>query len=185
MTPKVLMTVENIPYILLPNKVEVVVSNEASGADVNPTAFMFLFTKDGELILAQNRRRGLEIPGGHIEPEDANSMAGAIRECFEETGAVVKECQPVGYFKSTTEGEKPDVYRYPYPISCQQFFAGIVDHIGGYVENDECLLPAVVPANMVKEYLKEQEYLLYLEALKTFFPEIADELAYLETVRKP
>lgn len=185
MKHKVLMTLENIPYILLPNKVDVVASSYASPKNVNPTAFMFAFTKEGDLVLAQNRRRGYEIPGGHIEHSDGNSLTAAVRECREETGAVVGFCQAIGYFESFTEGKKPKSYRYPYPVSCQQFFAGIVERFDPYTVNDECLMPSFLKPNEVKEALKEQEYLLYLEALRALFPEIADDLAYTETVRKP
>jgi 8-oxo-dGTP pyrophosphatase MutT (NUDIX family) len=50
-------------------------------------------TEDGKVVLVRQHRIGideqsLEIPGGIVDPEDADVQAGAIREMIEETGYV-------------------------------------------------------------------------------------------------
>lgn len=165
----------DVSYILLPNKVDVIVSDDLLPREINPTTFAFVFTEEGKLIMANNRRRGPEVAGGHIE-DDETSMEGAKREVWEETGAHTDNLTPIGFFRSVTEGEKPDSYRYPYPLSCQQFFAGIATRIDKYEANDECLEPLTLEPNAAKAILKEAEFMLYKVALRQYFPQLADEL---------
>jgi 8-oxo-dGTP pyrophosphatase MutT (NUDIX family) len=165
----------DVSYILLPNTVDVIVSDNLVPREINPTTFAFVFTEDGKLIMANNRRRGPEVAGGHIEG-DETSLDGAKREVWEETGAHVDELTPVGFFRSVTEGEMPENYRYPYPVSCQQFFAGIATRIDKYEVNDECLEPFTLEPTGAKAVLNEGEFLLYKVALREIFPHLADEL---------
>jgi len=166
---------KDVSYILLPNTVDVIVSDNLLPREINPTTFAFVFTEDGKLIMANNRRRGPEVAGGHIEG-DETALEGAKREALEETGAHVDELTPVGFFRSVTEGEMPENYRYPYPVSCQQFFAGIATRIDKYEANDECLEPFTLEPTGAKAVLKEAEFLLYKVALRDYFPQLADEL---------
>ncbi|WP_315922071.1 NUDIX domain-containing protein [Mesorhizobium sp. SP-1A] len=166
---------KDVSYILVPNTVDVIVSDDLLPREINPTTFAFVFTEDGKLVMANNRRRGPEVAGGHIEG-DETSMEGAKREALEETGAHVDELTPVGFFRSVTEGEEPENYRYPYPVSCQQFFAGIATRIDKYEANDECLEPFTLEPTGAKAVLKEAEFLLYKVALRDYFPQLADEL---------
>lgn len=166
---------KDVSYILLPNTVDVIVSDNLVPHEINPTTFAFVFTDDGKLIMANNRRRGPEVAGGHIEG-DETSLDGAKREAWEETGAHVDQLTPVGFFRSVTEGEMPENYRYPYPVSCQQFFAGIANRIDKYEVNDECLEPFTLAPSGAKAVLKESEFLLYKVALRKLFPHLADEL---------
>lgn len=51
----------DVSYILLPNTVDVIVSDNLVPREINPTTFAFVFTEDGKLIMANNRRRGPEV----------------------------------------------------------------------------------------------------------------------------
>ena len=140
--PSVLL-IRDLPYLPLPNRVEVLLTDAIPPHELTRTGFMLPFTPEGNLILAVNRRRGAEASGGHIEPgEDAR--AAAIRESFEETGARVDRVQPLGCLRMTSEGQVPEGWRYPHPVGFQAFFTGITEHTGEYEPNDECLVPRMI-----------------------------------------
>lgn len=136
-------TVRDVHYLPAPNIVEVVLSDELAPTGLTRTAFMVPVCEDGSVVLAVNQRRGIEMPGGHIDGEETAEIA-AIRECFEETGAVVRDVRPLGYLRMTSAGEAPDGWLYPHPLSYQQFFAGAVVRIEDYSENDECAAPVMI-----------------------------------------
>lgn len=163
----------DVAYIPVPNVVDVVVSDSVLVPEVNPTAFVFVFTPEGSLVMANNRRRGLEVAGGHIEPGETAEQ-GAIREAREETGAAVEGLLPVGFFRSLTQAERPEGYRYPFPVSCQQFFAAIAERIEAYVPNDECLEPVTLTPDEAMSTLREAESILFQAALRKLFPDLAD-----------
>ncbi|MBY3433886.1 hypothetical protein HFN89_06955 [Rhizobium laguerreae] len=86
---------ENVVYIPLPNTVDVVLCDLLAPDDITPTGFSFNFFDDGDLLLAHNRRRQVEVPGGHRdllwEGGREHPAVAATRESFEETGAVVSD----------------------------------------------------------------------------------------------
>ena len=73
----------------------------------NTTAAFIIGFYKGQLVLARNLRRGIEIPGGHIE-EGESPKEAAIRELREETGAVVKQVRPLFRSTLTCFFEKPE-----------------------------------------------------------------------------
>lgn len=134
----------DLPYLPLPNRVDLVLARALAPAALTRTAFLLPFLPDGTLLMARNRRRGVEVPGGHIDPgEDA--LAAAIREALEETGCETDEPVPLGFLRMVSEGVPPEGWRYPHPVGFQQFFAARVTRRSDYVENDECLAPAAFP----------------------------------------
>lgn len=71
---------------------------------VEPNCVLVFAFSEGKLVLAKHRKRGWEIPGGTIEPGERPIVA-AIREVFEETGAVVAAIEPVGQYRIESDGE--------------------------------------------------------------------------------
>lgn len=136
-------TVHDVDYLPKPNRVDIVVTDIEAPADLTRTAFMIPAYDDGTLLLAMNQRRGLETPGGHIDPGET-AMEAAIREAHEETGCRVEDVKPIGYLRMTCAGEMPEGYAYPFPLSYQQFFAGRITEVHDYVTNDECAQPVLV-----------------------------------------
>lgn len=172
-----LVDTRTVSYLPTPNVVETYIcpwSWTPEMAELITTAFVFPFFADGRLVLTHNRRRGIEVPGGHIEPGET-PWAAAKREVKEETGYVVLDLVPVGYLKMTINAEKPEGYKYPYPVSYQQFFASRLDHRtqDDYIPNDECLQPIILHSkriltNSVSPF-SDSHRLLFLEAHKTIF----------------
>lgn len=137
-------TEHDVPYLPRPNRVDLVLSGRLAPELLTRTSFVLPFLTDGTLVMATNRRRGIEFPGGHIDPgEDAS--AAAIREALEETGVAVVHPLPLGFLRMISDGLVPQGWRYPHPIGFQQFFAAVVEAPSTYVENDECLEPFLLP----------------------------------------
>ncbi|KQL44151.1 nucleoside triphosphatase [Brevibacillus choshinensis] len=51
----------------------------------------------GKLLFTRHRTRGIELPGGKIEPGES-SLAAAVREVYEETGAVLEGIERIGQY---------------------------------------------------------------------------------------
>ncbi|WP_340701420.1 NUDIX domain-containing protein [Brevibacillus borstelensis] len=62
----------------------------------------------GKLVFTRHRTRGIELPGGKVEPGET-SLSAAVRETFEETGAVLEAIERIGQY--TVGGEiVKDIY---------------------------------------------------------------------------
>jgi 8-oxo-dGTP pyrophosphatase MutT (NUDIX family) len=176
---------ENAEYLPRPNRIDVILSDSVAPADLNKTAFVLAFTEDGDIVLENDVKRGrIEVPGGHIEDQDAlpgkkhviPAANAAEREGAEEAAVVMKSIQPIGIFRSHTEGAKPDGYPYPYPVSCQQFFAGIVERIDlDLLKKDDSHGPIIIQPQDAEAKLQAKEFVLYKHALATLFPDLAVE----------
>lgn len=165
----------DVSYIPLPNIVDIVISEELAPDHLTPTAFVFPFFDNGDLMMAHNRRRQVEVPGGHRDPmaggEIEHPRETARREGFEETGVVVEDIVPVGFMRARSAAEGvPSGYRYPFPVSCQQFFAARIASVVEFNENDECLAPVRLSESEVEEVLSGRSLALYRAARATMFP---------------
>lgn len=133
------------PYI--PGKNTILYSSCIDEPIENVTAsFCYLFVGNNKILLANNRKCGLEIPGGHVEPNETPRQA-SIREAQEETGVVIKKLH--GYVmtaKHTCLFDKPENYNYPYPISYMNFYiAKNCNYLSNtFVETEECKKPELI-----------------------------------------
>lgn len=130
----------DVGYLPLPNTVEVVFTDRLAPEGLTRTAFMIALHDDGSIQLAANKRRGSEVPGGHVE-DGETLLEAALRETMEEIGCEVDDVVPIGYLRMTSMGDVPDDYDYPHPVGYQQFFAGRISKQHEYVPNDECDFP--------------------------------------------
>ena len=141
--PTAVAIARDIGYQPLPNRSEYILDTCEPRNDLTSTAFVFPVMADGTIIMANNRQRKIEVPGGHIEKGETQWQA-AVREAFEEVGAVVDGLVPIGHQRMLSQGLPPQNWRYPLPLAYQSFFAARVVSTTEYVENDECLAPAFV-----------------------------------------
>lgn len=132
---------KNIHYLPMPNTGETYISDVAINSTHITASFVFAIDDENNLWMSQNQKRGFDIPGGHVEPGETSEQAG-IRETYEEIGAEVYVI-PIGYKRLIVDDSatKPANYKYPYPESFMQFYAGIIDNIQSYEENEECKTP--------------------------------------------
>ena len=138
----------NVRYLPLPNRIETLLSDLLAPAHLTRTAFCLALLDDDRLVMATNRRRGQEIPGGHIDPGETAEMA-ARRELREETGYTAGAMIPIGMLRMTSDGVAPPDWAYPHPVGFQQFFAARVRGSLPYAANDECLAPIVLDPHAV------------------------------------
>lgn len=162
-------TTHNVKYLPQPNRVEFIVTYKLAPMELTKTAFVIPFVDHGHVIMAHNQRRGLEIPGGHIDPGE-NFFQAAKRECLEETGYSIDDIVPLGYLKMVSEGDVPNDWGYPHPISYQQFFTGIVDGKHLFEVNDECKEPSVLNMDNLSS-LNDEQQMLIKRAHALIFPE--------------
>ncbi|PJC54446.1 MAG: hypothetical protein CO028_02390 [Candidatus Levybacteria bacterium CG_4_9_14_0_2_um_filter_35_21] len=95
-----------------------IISKEKPDSNLCTAAFC-VTSHRGTLLLIQNRKRGWEIPGGHIDEGEEIEQA-LIREVMEETGAVIENPQMFGYkivlpvFPIPHRDKKGSYYPFPY-----------------------------------------------------------------------
>ncbi|GAA4715728.1 NUDIX domain-containing protein [Brevibacillus fulvus] len=63
---------------------------------------------EGNLMFTRNTRRGIELPGGKIEPGET-SLAAAVREMYEETGYSLSAIEKIGQYV-VDESMVKDIY---------------------------------------------------------------------------
>ncbi|WP_432774395.1 NUDIX domain-containing protein [Brevibacillus gelatini] len=63
---------------------------------------------EGKLLFTRHRSRGVELPGGKIEPGES-SLAAAVREVYEETGAVLEGIERIGQY-TLADDQRKDIY---------------------------------------------------------------------------
>lgn len=163
----VIYTDHDVAYLPKPNRVEVVLTDRLSPTDLTYTAFMVPIMDTGHVVIAQNQNRGFEIPGGHRDPGETVEQA-AIREVWEETGCRVNEVVPIGFLRMISEAARPDEWRYPHPISYQQFFAGRVIEMVDFDENEECAAPVIFD-DLNDPRLTRKSIQFFGEAARTIF----------------
>lgn len=166
----------NIGYLPQPNLVDVVISKVEAPHELIATAFCFAFDYEGRLLMANVRKRGVEIPGGHREIVNGTlelPVVTAIRETREETGGVIKYVAAVGFMRNVCMGEKPDGYKYPFPYSCQQFYVGVVQRVDPVSVPDECSDSIWVKPDQIHKHLSGRSLELYYAAYSWF---IANEM---------
>jgi len=164
-------TERNLSYLPQPNVADVVITPLEAPHELIPTAFCFAFRCDGSILMAQNTRRGLEVPGGHREIIDGileTPYETAKRETLEEIGAFMSDLNAVGFMRSTCLGSKPDGYDYPYPYSCQQFYVGRVTWNFEFTVTDECFEPVWVSRDQIEQHLSGRSLELYYAAYNWF-----------------
>jgi 8-oxo-dGTP diphosphatase len=64
----------------------------------SPTDVLVFPFFNGDLVLTDHRKRGLELPGGKIE-QNETPLAAAVREVFEECGATLTSITLIGQYE--------------------------------------------------------------------------------------
>jgi 8-oxo-dGTP diphosphatase len=110
------------------------------------TAALVLAFSGDRFLMADLVRRGLDIPGGHVE--HGESLEEAMRrEVYEETGARLDEAQVLAWEHYRLLGQRPENYPYPYPDSYMLFYCARVLAIDSISANDETRGPVLLAPN--------------------------------------
>lgn len=156
---EIIHTTYNAQYLPLPNRVEFVATRKMAPFELTKTSFVIPFIDNNQVIMAYNQRRGREIPGGHVDPGES-LIEAAIRECLEETGYEINDIIPIGFLRMISDGEVPQGWNYPHPISYQQIFAGEISCKHKFIVNSECREPEIINVNNLDILSSEQKMLI-------------------------
>jgi len=153
-------TEHDLPYLVYPSRADLFLDSIRTGpADITATVFSVCHDTRW-FYFANNTRRGIELPGGHIEAGET-MVEAARREIAEETGLRALGLWPLGYkIQENLAGmplnervaRRPKDHAYPWPTAAMQFFSSWVEgDIADYVPNDECLRPVRFSRAEVRE----------------------------------
>ncbi len=120
-----------------------------------------------KLLFTLHTRRGIELPGGKVEPGES-SIAAAIRETYEETGCILSAIEKIGQYV-VNETIIKDIYVAKAERQIPYKKEGTV---GGMVLFDE--IPTDVKSDSrFSRYLYDDVYPLTLARLKNhpYFPQ--------------
>lgn len=131
---KILHQQNDIEWLPKPHEVTLIATAEMPPAQLCTSAYVFAF--DGDRLLMSDLDRGIDIPGGHIDPGEGPEAA-MRREAKEETGATVGPATLFAVQKITLKGPKPEGYAYPYPDSYQLMFLSTRVTPGEFVKDDD------------------------------------------------
>jgi 8-oxo-dGTP diphosphatase len=138
---KIIKLENNISWAPQPNELVLVETDVMPPLELCSSAYVLAFAGD-DLLMAE-LDRGVDIPGGHIDPgEDAETAMR--RETQEETGAIIGAASLLAVQKITVAGAKPDIYRYPYPISYQLIYLSSDFRQGAFVKDEDSLGPVMI-----------------------------------------
>lgn len=155
----------------LPENSKAVYSLVSNEVYENVTCAFVLGFYEGKLMLANNLKRGIEIPGGHIEEDETPKMA-SIREFLEEVGGNLSYISPFIRLDIICSDQQPiKNYKYPYPRSIMEFFYGEVSDIGNDIITSEVAQPSFINIDnlldnshdFVKKYQDDQSFRLIID----------------------
>ena len=111
-------------------------TDELPAPGVCGTAFAFAF-QDDRMLLTRLKKRGWDIPGGHIEGDESPERA-AVRETIEEAGVVVEPVRLIGIQELEVFGPLPRD-GWSSPLSAQVFYLCRVIEVLPFVPTEEAL----------------------------------------------
>lgn len=74
----------------------------------------------GQLVMTRHRRRGLELPGGKVEPGET-PLEAAVREVREETGGVVEAIARIAQYRVAPTETEPEIVKTVYCAEIARF----------------------------------------------------------------
>ena len=131
---KILHRQTDIKWLPKPHEVTLIQTAEIPAGVLCSSAYVLAF--DGDRLLMADLDRGIDIPGGHIDPGE-EPEAAMRREAKEETGATIGPATLFAVQKITLKGPKPEGYAYPYPDSYQLMYFSTRVTPGEFVKDDD------------------------------------------------
>lgn len=113
----------------------IILTHVAPPAEQVTAALALAFSGD-RLLLTDLVRRGLDLPGGHLEPDERPEEA-MRREVYEETGAHLGAARLLAWERYRLLEERPPDYPYPYPDSYLVFYHAQVLTIDALAASEE------------------------------------------------
>ena len=131
---------ENIKWIPYKNLVEFYTCRELPAFDAPVTTVHGFFFKGEKLLLVRHKRRGWEVPGGHIHEGESYGEA-MRRELAEEAQMHCDTLSPLGFLKKIALEDKPENCLYPHPLSYCIFYSAEISDINKFT-GDKSIIEA-------------------------------------------
>lgn len=159
---KPVKTVFNKSWIPYKNRVDFFLGSRVDFDAPVTTVHGFFFNEKNQLLMIEHRRRGWEIPGGHID--DGEEFETAMRrELLEETQMKSGALKAIGYLEKTALEDEPENCQYPYPLSYCIFYAGRITSEDKFQGDDSIIDSKFLDIKESKGYSWIKSYDVYLE----------------------
>lgn len=161
---------ENVSFALHPNNVSVMAQTHLPDDDLCTSAYVLVFHK-GRVLMA-DQDRGIDVPGGHIDPGETPHEA-MCREAREETGVIVKSAEIFAVQKIEVFSDAPEDYQYPHPVSYQIFYVCKNFEMGDFIEDEDSSGPVWIDLENKNDVIWFQNHPEVLDAAlrATAFPD--------------
>lgn len=136
----------NLSWAPKPNLAETTLQTTLPPRDQISTVHGFIITGDNQIVLTDHTQRGVGLPGGHIE-EGESFTECFEREVYEEVGAKVSDIELVAVRKIHHLGEKPEGYKYSFPVSQMLYVRAVLVSFDEFTPTAESYGPKLVHAN--------------------------------------
>ncbi|NQZ56624.1 MAG: NUDIX domain-containing protein [Lentisphaeraceae bacterium] len=122
------MSRENIEWIPYKNTVDFYLCEKLPQFEAPVTTVHGFFFKDDKLLLVRHKKRGWEVPGGHID-ENEDFSSAMYRELLEEAQMTSTHLHALGYLKKSAREQRPDNCPYPHPLSYCIFYSANIETV--------------------------------------------------------
>jgi 8-oxo-dGTP diphosphatase len=135
---KLVRTVFDKSWIPYKCRVEYYLDSSARLFEAPVTTVHGFFVEEEKILLVRHKKRGWEVPGGHVELGEAYEDA-MRRELREEAQMECGELNSLGYLKKTALEAVPENCSYPHPLSYCLFFMAPISAKGRFSGDDSII----------------------------------------------
>jgi 8-oxo-dGTP diphosphatase len=161
---KPVRTVLNKSWIPYKCKVDYFLDSSVPQFEAPVTTVHGFFVEDRKLLLVRHKKRGWEVPGGHVEEGESYEQA-MRRELQEEAQVECGTLSCLGYLKKEALEEAPKDCSYPHPLSYCLFYSSYITEKSKFTGDN-----SIVESKLVdfEEASKSPWIKSYIEYFETF-----------------
>ena len=160
-----------VPWLPLAHEASLIKSEILPPSEL-VTSVHGLLLRGDEILFVDNDSRGLEIPGGHVDPGEDLETA-LRRECLEEASVTLEAVMPFASLKLHKFEKQEEREKYPFPVSYLCFFVAQIETLEKFDNSFETSSRVFIPLEEVMEVPWAQRNEELIRALQRL---VADEI---------